>query len=249
MQFPIPSNYNRFTITVGLKAHRDTTLVIVCYDPTHRNTHYCRRKAHLAKGEQRTLSIPLPVTPKKLVLAIYDKNTKQSEHLDIMGVDVIPMESPKLWVGDAQRRYVDFAIQFAQKAGHTPLGFYDSKNHEFLIQYLNAITDQYGNERVTPARIHRQMPKVQISKRLFTSFSIPVRVSILLHEGCHWFLNTRDQNTADMCGLRQYLDYGFSKVEAVYALTQIFNAYPQYVGEAQVQRVQKVMNFIDQYTT
>ena len=76
----------------------------------------------------------------------------------------------------------------------------------------------------------------------------PVRVAILLHEGCHWFLNTRSQQKADACGIYQYLSYGFPKIEAVYAATQIFSQYPKLVGKAQLERTRNIISTINQYT-
>ena len=89
------------------------------------------------------------------------------------------------------------------------------------------------------------MPRVQISQRLFKTFTIPVRVAILSHEGCHWFLNSRSETTADLCGIRHYLDYGFPKIEAVYAATKIFSLHPELVGKFQVKRTKDIIQFID----
>ena len=91
------------------------------------------------------------------------------------------------------------------------------------------------------------MPRVQISQRLFKSYTIPIRVAILAHEGCHWFLNTRSQTTADLCGMKQYLDYGFPTIEAVYAVTKVFGMNPEIVGASQVERTKDVINFIEKY--
>ena len=116
-----------------------------------------------------------------------------------------------------------------------------------MFQYLPSITDAFGKELITPARTHRKMPRVQISQRMFKSYSIPIRVAILAHEGCHWFLNTRSQKTADLCGIKQYLDYGFPTIEAVYAVTKVFGQHPEVVGKSQIQRTKDVIAFIDKY--
>ena len=77
--------------------------------------------------------------------------------------------------------------------------------------------------------------------------SIPVRIAILSHEGCHFFLNTRSEKEADLCGIRYYLDYGFPKIEAVYAATKVFAMRPDAIGKAHVNRTKDIMQFIDQY--
>lgn len=247
MLIPIPSHRKRFTLAITIKVKKAMHVGFKVYDPTVPNTHYFRRKAYLTKGQQRCIKIPLPVTPEALELEVYDKNTGDDLGIEIVDFKVVMMRDPQFWATPEQQRFMDFAIQFAQKAGYVPSGFYDSPNHEFLFQYLPSIVDAFGKELITPARIHRKMPRVQLSQRLFKTYTIPVRVAILSHEGCHWFLNTRNETTADLCGIRHYLDYGFPKIEAVYAATKIFSRHPGLVGEIQVKRTKEIVDFIDGY--
>ncbi len=247
MLIPVPAHKERFTITLLIKADQALSIGIRVFDPRYANTYYFRRKAYLQRGQKRSIQIPLPVTPEYLELEIYNKQGNPDQGFRVLDMKVEKMSSPALWTTPERHRFMDFAIDFAQKAGYTPTGFYDSPKQEFLFQYLPAITDAYGKELITPARTHRKMPRVQISQRMFRTFTIPVRVVILAHEGCHWFLNTRSQKTADLCGIRQYLDYGFPKIEAVYAATKIFSMHPELVGPSQIQRTKDIMDFIDQY--
>ncbi|WP_027395129.1 hypothetical protein [Aquimarina latercula] len=247
MIIPIPSLRKRFTIAITVKVKRAMHVGFKVYDPLSPNTHYFRRKAYLERGQKRSIKIPLPVSPEELEMEVYDKKTGDDEGIDILDFKVIMMDEPKIWTTPEQQRFMEFAIQFAQKAGYVPSGFYDSPNNEFLFQYLPSIVDAFGKELITPARIHRKMPRVQISQRLFKTYTIPVRVAILAHEGCHWFLNTRSETTADLCGIRHYLDYGFPKIEAVYAATKIFSQHPELVGEIQVRRTKEIVQFINQY--
>ncbi len=249
MIIPIPTNKQRFVIHIRIKAHRPMELGIQAYDPRYSHTFYLRRKARFLKaGEAREFTLRFPVSSKEMELFIFDKNARHDRHFSVISFEVAPMEAASLWASESQHRFLKFAIAFAQKAGHTPTGFYDSPSGEFLFHYLASITDGSGKELITPARTHRLMPRVQISKRLFLGFTIPIRVAILAHEGCHWFLNTRSQTTADLCGIKQYLDYGFPKIEAVYAMTQIFGSYPELVGEAQLKRTRDVVRFIEAHT-
>jgi len=247
MRIPIPSNKKRFCIAITIAVEKAMHVGFKVYDPMYPNTHYFRRKAYLEEGQKRCIKIPLPVTPEELELLVYDKKTRDDLDIIIVDFKIIPMEDPMIWSTPEQQRFIDFSIQFAQKAGYVPSGFYDSPNGEFLFQYLPSIVDDFGKELITPARIHRQMPRVQISQRLFKTYTIPVRIAILSHEGCHWFLNSRSETTADLCGIRHYLDYGFPKIEAVYAATKIFNQNPELVGETQVRRTKDIIQFIDQY--
>ena len=249
MIIPIPSNKQRFIIHIRIKAHRPMELGIQMYDPRYRHTYYLRRKARYTRtNEQRTFQLQFPVSSTKMELLIFDKNAMHDRNFSVVSFEVKPMEAPLLWASESEHRFMKFAVDFAKEAGHARTGYYDSPKGEFLFQYVSSITDSLGKELITPARTHRLMPRVQISRRLFLGYSIPIRVAILAHEGCHWFLNTRSQKTADLCGIKKYLDYGFPKIEAVYAMTKIFGSYPELVGQAQLERIRDVIDFIDAYT-
>lgn len=244
----IPSNKERFRVKLTVKAKMPFQLGIRVYDPRYANSYYFRRKAAFAKaGTKREFVISLPVSPEVLEMEVFDKNTDEDYAFEIQNVKIEKMPPIEMWATDEQHRFLEFAIQFSQKAGYVPTGFYESPDHEFLFQYLSKITDPFGTELITPARTHRKMPRVQISQRLFKSYTIPIRVAILAHEGCHWFLNTRSQTTADLCGMKQYLDYGFPTIEAVYAVTKVFGTNPEVVGRSQIERTKDVINFIENY--
>ena len=247
MRIPIPAQYRRFRIRLSIAVRRPLPIGVQLSDPRVAHTDYLRRKAFIPT-QGRELILSLPVSPKRLELQLYPKSGGAMGDFELEDMQIEPLPPPQLWASEAQHRYLEFALGFAQKAGYSPTGFYDSPNQEFLFHYLPAITDPYGKELVTPARTHRLMPRVQISKRMFQHMTIPVRMVILLHEGCHWFLNTRSQKTADLCGLKHYMDYGFPKIEAVYAMTSIFGKYPDLVGSPQLQRTQDVIAFIENYT-
>jgi len=247
MLIPIPSYRKRFTIHLSIRALEDVWLGIHVYDPVRYYSNYFKRKAFIPKGVLRSISIMLPVTPDQLELELLNKQTRDYKGFKVERFDIKEMPQPSFWADPMQHRFMDFAIKFAQKAGHLPAGFYDSKSHEFLFQYLPKIVGSDGSELITPARTHRKMPRVQISRKLFRQFSIPVRVAILAHEGCHYLLNTRSEKEADLCGMNYYLSYGFPKIEAVYAATKVFGMHPETIGNAHLKRTQDVINYIQQF--
>lgn len=253
MLLPITSNKTRFLIKLGITAFSPFVMGIKAYDPYRRNAHYFRRKitfkpASFIKGvARRKLQIPMPVSPDLLALELVDKARKGEDDFQIDYLEIEKMPAPKVWATPEQHRFMDHAIQFAQKCGDLPTGYYSSPGHEFLIHYLSAITDSEGKELITPARIHRKMPRVQVSRRMFKQFSIPVRVAILAHEGCHFFNNTRSETEADLCGIKYYLDSGYPGIEAVYALTKVFLLHPHTVGQNHIDRTRAVIDFIDHY--
>ena len=241
-------------IKLGLKVHYPQSVGILVYDPTKPHTHYLRRRVPFDTSQfkgngkaHREIQISLPITPKLLVLEVHNKHTYDEKGIQIENLRLEKVPPSAIWASPERHRFMDFAIQFAKKAGYSPTGFYDSKDSEFLIQYLPTIRDHTGNELVTPARIHQQMPRVQLSKQLFQGFSIPVRVAILAHEACHFFKDTRSERQADLCGIKYYLDYGFPIIEAVYAATKVFGLHPESVSKPHVKRTAEIIDFIDSY--
>lgn len=236
-------------ISFSIRAQRPCTLGMIAYDPLRPRTDYLRRKIPFtAKTLTREIELPLPVSPRLLKVALSDLHHPHRPAFTLEGITAKPLPQAEVWASPERHSFMDFAIDFAQKAGYVQPGFYPSPDHNFLIQYLPAITDREGNELLTPARIHRQMPRIQLSARLIRRLSIPVRVAILSHEGCHWFLNTRSEKQADLCGIKYYLDYGFPTIEAIYAATKVFGEQPGTVGQQHLDRVADIMAFIDHYT-
>lgn len=255
MVIPIPTKAKRFTLELGITAHHPLQLGLAIFDPTCPNSFYCKRKVNFKpdafiKGTaHRKLSIPFPVCPPNLNLALYEKNTGEEEGFELSSIDIQPLEKMDNWATPERHRFMDFAIRFAQKAGYAPVGFYPSLKEEFLIHYSPKLRDAQGNDLVTPARIHRKVPWVQLSQDQFRQFSIPVRVAILAHEACHYFNNTRSEKEADLCGLQYYLDAGFPKIEAVYAITKVFRFFDLPIEQQHLQRAQDIIDFISHYQT
>lgn len=248
MIIPLDTQKQRVMVTLNITVDYPLTLGIVAHDPSRPHTHYIRRRVPFTQEDMRKIELCLPVTPHSLIIDIYNKDTGDDDGFTIEKFKVDQLTSKDIWATPARHRFMDFSIDFAKKAGYVAPGFYPSKDYEFLIQYLPIITDEYGEELVTPARIHRFMPRVQLSQRLFKQFSIPVRVAILSHEGCHYFNNTRSETEADLCGIKYYLDYGFPKIEAIYAATQVFLTHPETVNEMHLKRASDIEQFVSDYT-
>lgn len=247
MKFPLQSPYKQTEITLDITAKEPIEVGLSVVNPLRPYSAYLRRKADLRQRSSRQLKVLLPSTPKQLEIQLTDKTHGNDKHIQLEDIKVRPMKEPTIWATAERHRFMKFAIDFATKCGAMPTGYYHAPQHEFLIQYLPKITDHFGVEQVTPARVHRQMPRIQVSKKHFLRYSIPVRVAILSHEACHYFLNTRSEKEADLCGIKHYLDYGFPKIEAVYAVTKVFGEHPDNLGKPHLQRVEDIVQFIHHY--
>jgi hypothetical protein len=255
MVIPIPSKQNRFKLKIGIRALEPGALGIRCYDANKPNTDYIRRRVpfstELLKSNNRgyrEFSLPFPLSPDQLIIDLHDKNNAYDGNFKLEKFELEKLEPRNVWAEPEMHRFIDFSQDFASKAGYLSTGVYDSKDGDFLIQYLPVIEDEAGNTLVTPARTNRKTGRIQVSQSAFAGYTIPVRLIVLFHERYHFQLRTRLEKPADLHGLRLYLDLGFPRTEAVYATTKIFNAHPESVGGTHRDRVKDIVDFIDHYS-
>lgn len=248
----IPSENIAFTLELDVVVTKPSALVFVGYDPTKPHTAYFRRKFGSAEkpfmGKKR-FYFPLPMSPKKLKVDVYDSfDPDRKDALDVTRIKAIPLEQKKAFVypDDQEKRFCDFAMWFTERAGylrpkHYP---YSSGNPDnFMIKYSNHIKNrETGANLNTPARVSRVTGGIEASRSYMIRETIPIRMFILLHERVHYAKNTRSEINADMSALNMYLQMGFPKTEAIYAVTNILddNKYNR-------QRVQEMMNHINNY--
>lgn len=254
MIVPIPSDNKRFRVKVGVRADSPFSLGIRCYDPTKHNTDFIRRRVPFneelfdrKRSVYKEFTLPFPLSPQKLLLEFYDKAYGDDDGFVIEKFELEKMEAARVWAEPEVHSFIDFAESFALKAGYLPTDIYDSPDKDFMIQYLPAITDEYGDVLVTPARTNHYTGRIQIAQAEFVKYTIPVRMMVLFHERYHFQLPTRHEKPADFHALRLYLDLGFPKTEAVYATTKIFLNHPESTGPKHLQRVKDNVHFINAY--
>lgn len=255
MIFPIPSDKKRFQIRIGIRAYEPMSLGIVCSDKYQRNSDYIRRRVpfqeHAFAGQKsayREFTLPFPVSPEEMNIRFYDKDTGSDQNFSVEKFTIEKMDAAEVWAEPAIHRFVDFNLDFCQRAGYLSPGVYDSPDGDFLIQYLPVITDEIGQPLVTPARTNRRTGRMQVSRDAFRKYTIPVRIVVLFHERFHFQIPTRRERPADLNALRLYLDLGFPRTEGVYASTKIFLDHPLTVGKTHFERVKDNINFIDNYS-
>jgi hypothetical protein len=128
------------------------------------------------------------------------------------------------------QKFVRFAEEFSAKAGYISAkgSVYTSDDGQFRIDYLDDITDEGGNPIKTPARISRSQGIIEVSKKKFEGYTIPMRMAILLHEFSHYYLNTdmANETEADLNGLLIYLGLGYPRIDAYNVFTQVFITSP-----------------------
>ena len=237
MRIPITTNFKPLKLLVSLESSGRGFAMLRVSDPYYFRTDYLRRRIPFTKRRNRVIEIPLPFSPRIVSLEVLGR-------VSIKDIRKELLPEKKVWAIPERHHFMELAEEFAKRAGYLPRGNYTTSDGRFRIEYLDKIRDENGMVLSTPARISRTTGRVQIAKEQFKTFSIPVRLAILAHEGCHYFLGTRSEERADLCGMKWYLDSGYPKIEAVYAATKVFRHFPEIVGPDEVERTRTLIEFI-----
>lgn len=253
MRIPIPCHNKRFRLVLGITAKEPTTLILQGKDAERDHTTYVSRRLHFSiktmknTGGYREVRIPFPLAPKFMMFEIWDAFNPGKQSYRIKKIDVEPLEPKPIWEHPDIHSFIPFANWFSQKAGTLGTGVYDSPDRRYLIEYMPVIRDNNGIPLITPARQSRQTGRIQASKQHFVPLSIPVRWFILMHERKHFQLPTRIEKEADLAALKVFLDFGFPKVEAIYACTLAMNADSPLAKQIKTQRLKDIHTFVDAY--
>lgn len=158
--------------------------------------------------------------------------------------------------------FIKFCQQFCENAsvlsantiidGKIIPSIYESDNSKFRINYYDKILDRKTGQPVgTPARIGHDSGNIDVSKSDFLTYSIPMRMVILLHEYAHRYLNQlagrkiEDEVSSDINALMLYFSMGYSEIEAQYAFLKVFKN----ADTPENRKRYKIINdFINRYT-
>jgi hypothetical protein len=216
------------------------------------NSKYADRVIKVDKN--RTIFLSFPVSPKKIKITVEclgDKSlvqfTAKIEKRDLVTYDIDE--------GNNTREFLDLAIPFAQVCGFEaaqPTGrIYQSPDKKFNIKYFPVIKDYMSGKFMnTPARIGHKTGIIEVAASKFSTYTIPMRMMILLHEFSHKYKNPEmnvpisSETGADINALYIYLGIGFSKVDAIFVYANVFfkAQTPQ-----NIVRMRKIMNYIQKF--
>lgn len=141
--------------------------------------------------------------------------------------------------------FVKFAQEFSERLSTLHIGTYFSDDKKYRIDLFNDIT-QNGTVIPTPARISNINGRMEVSKRKFLEYSVPMRMAILLHEFSHYNLNRvqQDEIEADLNALRIYLGLGYPIIEAHNSFLNVFKKTPSNQNK---ERYQYIKYYIDNF--
>ncbi len=228
------------TLMIEVATPSPQKIQVVVKDINKPNTLYTDRYATV-DGMQRFF-VRMPMSPYEALVSVYNTangNLKQGADptFKIVKVDARPLERKMDcvdWSNPKIRDFVGFAQQFSNNAGILSAGKYPngstyiSDEGNFRIDYFDDIRSKTGMVIPTPARISQTKGIIQVSKKHFKDFTVPMRMAILLHEFSHFYLNDRmeDETEADLNGLLIYLALGYPRIEAYQSFLTTFKDTP-----------------------
>lgn len=182
-----------------------------------------------------------------MMLNVWDKNNIGRNTFEVSKFKIAAMESRSILEHHDIHDFIPFANWFSQNAGTLPVGIYDSPDFKYMIDYMSVIKNEQGVPMITPARTSRINGRIEASKYHLLPLSVPIRWFILMHERKHFQLPTREEKIADLTALKVFLDFGFPKVEAIYACTLAMQADTTIAKKAKVTRLKDIHSYINQY--
>ena len=228
-----------------------TKLWIMVKDKDRPNTYYTKRYGFVDGKEE--FFVLMPQTPVNAQVIVYnDENgiIRNDNSFKVLEIKALDYKVPKANFSKKTSSFIKFAQEFCDEAGYISSSMrgdiYKSNNGRFRIDYFDAIRNNEGNVLKTPARISQITGKIEVSAEQFRTFTIPMRMAILLHEYSHYYLNKNPSNEieADKNGLNIYLKLGYPKIDIYNVFLNVFKTAP---SEGNKARFEKLDNFVKNY--
>lgn len=236
-----------------IQADEPTKVYLMVRDKNNHANQYTNRY-NTIKGE-RSLVVRMPLAPEVAEFIIRDENelVNQAPIYKLLSAkkhDLKTKRSKITKTNKDARNFLDFAEEFVVKIPKLSAGksgsIYSSDDGKYVVRLLDDIVDEKGKEIMTPARISKSTKRIDVSKKKFMSYTIPMRMAILLHEMSHGYVNEEeaDETEADLNALDIYLNEGFPRIEAFNVFGKVFNQKPTEVNRSRFKILKK---FIDDF--
>lgn len=262
MQLLIATNQVPITLVVGIRTKTPTQLVINVSSIKKRNTSYFNRVT-VVDG-YREFDLQLPQSPRGARITIYNPevgNVKpnQDPTFSVEKFTTESLQTCPINLKPDQKSFIKLAQMFSENAGILTAtkkdgepSIYRSNDGKFQIDYYNQIVDKKSGQLLTtPARIGHSSGIIEVSRKDFRKYTVPMRMIILLHEYNHKYGNPKInkpiayETGADILALSMYLSLGYSPAEAHYAFLRVFKDSNH---SENVKRYKIINDFIDKFT-
>lgn len=260
---PIKTNKRPITIKVGVKTASPQMIRIVASDLDKQNTFptfYENRKG-IVNG-YREFEIKMPQSPTNTLLTIYNqanglKRNGEDRSFKVVSGKITNIKTCPIWLSPEAVSFLKFAKKFAENASNFTAGdrvphIYRSEDGQFTIDYYIRIRDRKTGRFVsTPARIGHNTGVIEVSKKSFLKYSVPMRLIILLHEFSHKWMNPTIgrkisyETGADINALNIYLSEGYPDIEAHLAFLYVFKDAD---NKPNHKRYKIIKDFIDKFS-
>lgn len=244
MKVFVNSNNKPTVVAVKVRTTSPQNISIQLFDWKKPNTFYTKRKGIVKpKGTnvfgERLFYIRMPQSPKRGVLKIFntkigDKPKGVDTTFKVISLKMLPLErklNRAITQNSNVQEFVKFAQQFSERAAFLSTGgsVYFSDNGKFRIDYYDdIISRKSGRVLKTPARVSTDHGYIEISKKQFLKYTIPMRMAILLHEFAHYYMSDQVNNEteADLNALMVFLGLGYPRIDGHNAFLQVFKGTP-----------------------
>lgn len=232
MNLKVNTRFEELCLEITVQTLLPAKIRIKVYDYSHPKTVFTDR-FKTVKGIEKFF-VRMPLSSENVIISVFNeingnKRPKEDSSFNVTSVQKIPLEK-RTDASDLKnievRNFVDFAQRFSYNASYLEGNkSYRSSDGSFLIEYEETLySNSTGKELTTPARISKVNGRIQISKKLFDNYTVPMRMAILLHEFSHFYLNDDidDEIEADINGLLIYLSLGYPRIEGYEAFLEVF---------------------------
>lgn len=219
-------------------------------------TFYTNREMNVS-GKQ-TFLVRMPQSPEVGVIEVYNKRNGnlpkgQDKTFMVSSLNTKPLtQKLNVWStrNNNAKNFIKFAQEFSERASilssTLPDGasVYRSDDGKFTIKYFDVITDRVtGKPLRTPSRISQTNGTIEVAKKYFVNYTVPMRMAILLHEYSHFYLNEnpRDEMQADKNALLVYCGLGYPAIDAMNAWLEVFKGTP---SDQNVNRFEAIKKFM-----
>lgn len=244
------SNNRQLVISIDVYVEKYGKVFVKAYDASRKNTVYIDRYNSF-KGNKNFL-IRLPQSPKLLTIEIKSQN---GYPLQIVKKEILPLQT-QMDAWDFKNKdisaFVIFCQSFADSAGYLSTGKYGDDTGKYEITYMPSITSsQTGKELNTPARINSGTGLVQVSAKIFKTYTVSGRMAILLHEFCHVFANNdvTSETEADFHAAQIYCALGYPRVEILQVFGKVFYGADTDLNRLRLDKLTQFVNDFDNKIT
>ena len=163
-------------------------------------------------------------------------------------LDVFDFKDPLLF------DFIKFNKKFAYNAGWLPVGAYRSASGNFIINYLDDLTDinDQGQEVSVPTTFRIDLDTkgkgIEACRPKIVPYTVPGRFALAMHEYAHCYMNDDPENEvqADLNGITVCLGLGFPRIDVIEAFVFTFEGNPTAENDERIQIIQDFVENFDQ---